>query len=93
MKITKSTIYSIICLVLFLILLIILPIIFIYGFGILIIAGVPLLIIKVMILNAHVLYLLPAIPQWKLNRKIFKFEMVIIIIMFIYTLIICFYIN
>lgn len=60
---------------------------FFYILCILIIAGVPILIIEVMNLNAHLLYLLPAIPQWKLNRKIFKFEVVITIIM------LCFYIN
>ena len=93
MKISKSTTLSIIFLVLFLILLIILPMAFFYIMCILIIAGVPNLIIEGIILHAHLLYLLLAIPQWKLNRKIFIFEVIVTIIMFICTLIICFYIN
>jgi hypothetical protein len=88
-KISKSTTRSIIYLVLFLILLIVLPIAFFYITVMLIFVNVPIFIIKGIILYAHSLYILPVLPQWKLNKKIFIFETIIVIIYYI----VCIYIE
>ncbi|MCI1958002.1 MAG: hypothetical protein LKJ25_00055 [Clostridia bacterium] len=81
--------HSIIYLVLFLILLILLPIVFFFIACALVAAEIPILVIKGVILYSHFLYLVPAIPQRGLNKKIFIFEIILTIIMFIITLIIC----
>jgi hypothetical protein len=88
-KISKNTIISIICLVIFLILLIVLPIAFFYITVMLIFVNAPIFIIKGIILYAHSLYILPVLPQWKLNKKIFIFETIIVIIYYI----VCIYIE
>jgi hypothetical protein len=87
LKMSKSTTLSIIFLILFIILLIILPIVFFSISCILIIGDTRNSIIIGIILTSHLLYLLPVLPQRKLNKKIFVSEIIITIIMFIISLI------
>lgn len=80
---SKHTTLSAVYLIIFIIFLIILPYVFSFVFLMSPFIGFSLSTTMVLILFAHLIFLVPILPQRKLNKKIFIFELGITAIFFI----------